>query len=242
MRLVIDLGNTQIKYYVFENDQIKYSCNVFIDYWKNNLIRIKGDYPLIENCIISDVNGTFTKDLKSALTPLPFIFCSIELKIPFKTIYEPKSKLGSDRIALLSACAIEYPNKNILVIDLGSCITYDILDKKGLHHGGVISPGYYMRYKAMHKFSSMLPSLEPNNNFNLLGTNTESAMHVGVSEGINSEIIGLITKYEKKFNPLTVIFTGGDTERLSKPFKNSIFAQPNFLAKGLNYLLVNNIN
>ena len=67
-------------------------------------------------------------------------------------------------------------------------------------------------------------------------------MHVGVSEGINSEIIGLITKYEKKFNPLTVIFTGGDTERLSKPLKNSIFAQPNFLAKGLNYLLVNNIN
>ena len=126
MRLVIDLGNTQIKYYVFDNDQIEYSCIVFIDEWRKNLITIKGDYPLIESCIISDVNRTFIKDLKRELSPLPFIFCSTKLKIPFKTIYEPKSKLGSDRIALLSACAIEYPNNNILVIDLGSCITYDL--------------------------------------------------------------------------------------------------------------------
>ncbi len=242
MKLIIDIGNTQIKYFVFENDKVKAYSAVSIDQWKNTLKKIKNDYPSIKNCIISDVNETITKDLKKALMPLPIIFCSLELRLPFKTLYEPSSKLGSDRIALLAACSIQYPNQNILVIDLGSCITYDILDRKGLHHGGAISPGYYMRYKAMHNFSSRLPTLEPKNNFPLLGTTTQSAMHVGVSQGIKAEIIELITKYEEKFDSLMVILTGGDAERLPKPLKNSIFAHSNFLAKGLNYLLVDNIN
>ncbi len=242
MNLIIDLGNTQIKYFVFENDIVKDYCSVLIDAWKNTLKKIKNKYPSIKNCIISDVNGTITKDLKKALAPLPIILCSSALKLPFSSNYKPSNQLGSDRIALLTASAMEYPNQNILVIDLGSCITYDILDRDGLHHGGVISPGYMMRYKAMHNFSGRLPFLKPKDNTTSLGTNTQSAMHVGVSQGIKNEIMGLIAKFEEDFDFLNVILVGGDAERLPKPFKNGIFAHQNFLAKGLNYLLVSNID
>jgi type III pantothenate kinase len=242
MNLIIDLGNTQIKYFVFENDKVKVYSSVSIDTWKNTLTKIKNKYPLIKSCIISDVNGSITNDLKKVLAPLPIILCSSALKIPFSSIYKPISQLGSDRIALLTASAMEYPNQNILIIDLGSCITYDILDRGGLHHGGAISPGYHMRYKAMHSFSGRLPFLEPKDNTTSLGTNTHSAMHVGVSQGIKNEIMGSIAKYEEDFDFLTVILTGGDSERLPKPFKNGIFAHQNFLAKGLNFLLDSNID
>ena len=240
MRVIIDLGNTRIKYFIFEDDKVKAYKTIYIDAWENTLIQIKKKYPSIKDCIISDVNGVITKDLKKALAPLPTIFCSSDLKLPFRTIYKPINQLGSDRIALLAACVIEYPNQNTLVIDLGSCITYDIIDQEGLHHGGVISPGYRMRYKAMHTFSGRLPFLEPKNNSTFLGTNTQNAMHVGVFQAIKNEIIGFIEQYEENFDFLTVILTGGDAERLPKPLKNSIFADEIFLARGLNYLLASN--
>tara|TARA_A100001011_G_scaffold162951_1_gene171450 strand:- start:54940 stop:55668 length:729 start_codon:yes stop_codon:yes gene_type:complete len=242
MRLIIDIGNTQIKYFVFIDDKVILFEAIPFDQWKNSLNKIRMDFPLIKNCIISDVNGKIIKDLENALSDLPVIFCSLELRLPFKTLYEPSSQLGPDRIALLAACALEYPNQNILVIDLGSCITYDILDMKGLHHGGAISPGYQMRYKAMHVFSGKLPILEPDDDFTSLGTTTKTSMHVGVSQGIKAELVGLICQYEEKFDFLTTILTGGDAERLPKPLKNTIFAHSNFLAKGLNYILASNID
>ena len=99
-----------------------------------------------------------------------------------------------------------------------------------------------MRYKAMHNFSGRLPFLEPKDKTTSLGTNTQSAMHVGVSQGIKNEIMVSIAKFEEDFDFLTVILAGGDAERLPKPFKNGIFAHQNFLANGLNYLLVSNID
>tara|TARA_S200000501_G_C20756840_1_gene714279 strand:- start:371 stop:1099 length:729 start_codon:yes stop_codon:yes gene_type:complete len=242
MQLIIDLGNTQIKYFVFNDNEVKLFEAISFDQWENTLNKIQNNFPLIKNCIISDVNGIITKELEKALSPMSVIFCSSELRLPFKTSYKPISQLGPDRIALLAACTLEYPKQNILVIDLGSCITYDLLDKKGLHHGGAISPGYRMRYRAMHTFTGRLPILEPKNDFTLLGTATKTSMHVGVSQGIKAEIMGLIRQYEEKFDFLTTILTGGDAERLPKPLKNSIFAHPNFLARGLNYLLASNIN
>ena len=93
MNLIIDLGNTQIKYFVFENETVKGYYAVLIDTWKNTLKKIKNKYPSIKNCIISDVNGTITKDLKKALAPLPIILCSSALKLPFSSRYKPSNQL-----------------------------------------------------------------------------------------------------------------------------------------------------
>ena len=242
MNLIIDLGNTRIKYFVFDNDDEIDSTNLNLLDWEIELNKLLDNYPSISRCIISDVNGSITSEIENFLSPLPLIYCSSELNLPFKSKYNPFSQLGSDRIALLTSSIIEYPEENILIIDLGTCITYDILTSNAIHLGGSISPGYFMRYKALNKFSGKLPLLEPEIVFNKLGENTKQSIHSGVTNGIISEIKETINHYRKEFKFLKVILSGGDAQKLSKTLKNTIFANKNFLAKGLNFILSSNVN
>ena len=242
MNLIIDLGNTRIKYFVFNNGNEIDSTNLNLNDWKIELNRLLDNYPSISRCIISDVNGCITMEIENFLSPLPFIYCSSELKLPFKSRYKPFNQLGSDRIALITSSMIEYPKEDILIIDLGTCITYDILTSNAIHLGGSISPGYLMRYRALNKFSGKLPLLEPEIVYNAIGENTEQAIHSGVTHGIISEIKETVNFYKKEFKFLKVILSGGDAQKLSKPLKNTIFANKNFLAKGLNFILSSNIN
>ena len=242
MRLIIDIGNTKIKFFVFNEMKQLDATATPLKLWEETLVTFQEQYSTLTHCIISDVNGNVLEELLLALKELPTLICSTKLKLPFRTKYHPKEQLGADRIALLAACSIEYPKQNILVIDLGSCITFDVLDKGGVHHGGAISPGITMRYKAMNNYSGNLPLLKPIPTKNLFGTATKEAIHSGVLKGVQAEIEGLIDQYHTKFENLTIILTGGDAERLSKPLKNSIFAHSNFLAKGLNFILSMNIS
>ena len=240
MQLIIDIGNTRIKYYVFD-------CNIILDSfseelinWEISLNKIKKSYPGLSKAILSDVNGSFEKQLQYALKKFQWFRCSIDLKLPFTTRYNPSLELGEDRIALLAACAYLYPKQDVLVIDLGSCITYDLLNREGVHQGGSISPGFLTRYKSMHHYSGKLPLLIPKKTKEDHGRSTETAIHSGVYNGIMNELKGVMEAYQLKYEHLTIILTGGDAEMLPKPFKNSIFAHSNFLAKGLNHILLMN--
>ena len=241
MQLIIDIGNTLIKYYVFEGESIIESCSEKYCDWHHSLDRILKVYPKLKAVIVSDVRGTILKELQEALKLLPVVLCSFDLKLPFTTKYTPSQQLGQDRIALLAACCKLYSNKNVLVIDVGSCITYDFIDQNAVHHGGAISPGFSMRYKSMHDYSGKLPLLQrEQQQNNLIGTSTVEAMHSGVFHGISHELQGIIASYQINHKHLTVILTGGDAQMLSKPLKNSIFAHSNFLAEGLNHILAMN--
>jgi len=237
MQLVIDIGNTMIKCYVFENDNIIASELDFINNWNRLLKGILISYSQVKIAIVSDVNSTFSKELNELLGEIDIINCSETLKLPFQTLYKPKNNLGADRIALLASCCLYYPDKSVLIIDLGSCITYDLIDSKGIHQGGSISPGFAMRYKSFNDHSGKLPLLGFKTLNDPIGISTEEAMHSGVYYGVLNELKGIIKWYHNKIDNLTVILTGGDAERLPKSFKNSIFVQSNFLAKGLNHIL-----
>ena len=240
MQLIIDVGNTRIKYYVFDGNIILDSFSEELINWEVSLNKIKKSYPGLSKAILSDVNGSFEKQLQFALKKFQWFRCSIKLKLPFTTRYNPSLELGEDRIALLAASAYLYPKQDVLVIDLGSCITYDLLNREGVHQGGSISPGFSTRYKSMHYYSGKLPLLIPKKTNEEFGRSTESAIHSGVYNGIRNELKCVIESYQLKYGNLTIILTGGDAEMLPKPFKNSIFAHSNFLAKGLNYILVMN--
>ena len=240
MQLIIDVGNTRIKYYVFDGNIILDSFSEELINWEFPLNKIKKSYPGLSKAILSDVNGSFEKPLQFALKKFQWFRCSIDLKLPFTTRYNPSLELGEDRIALLAASAYLYPKQDVLVIDLGSCITYDLLNREGVHQGGSISPGFSTRYKSMHYYSGKLPLLIPKKTNEEFGRSTESAIHSGVYNGIRNELKGVIESYQLKYGNLTIILTGGDVEMLPKPFKNSIFAHSNFLAKGLNHILVMN--
>jgi len=115
------------------------------------------------------------------------------------------------------------------------------MDAEKKYLGGAISPGISIRYKALHQFTANLPLLEKNN-FTLIGKDTKSSIHSGVLNGILQEIDGVIDQYKAKYQNLTVVLTGGDTNFLAKKLKSTIFANPNFLLEGLNSILIHNLD
>ena len=88
-----------------------------------------------------------------------FTFVSFETKVPFKNLYNTPKTLGVDRIALVCGAVIQFSNKNVLIIDAGTCITYDFLNDNNEYLGGAISPGIRMRYKSLNNYTAKLPFL-----------------------------------------------------------------------------------
>ena len=129
----------------------------------------------------------------------------------------------------------------MLIIDAGSCITYDFKNFKNEYLGGGISPGISMRFKSLNSFTANLPLISSTNSFKLVGDTTKSSLISGVMNGTVSEINGIIKQYFEEFKNIKIILTGGDSNFLRKRIKNSIFADQNFLLKGLNKLLEDNI-
>ncbi len=240
MNLILDIGNTRTKLAVFKvNDLILFE-NCKTKKLKKKIRKILKKFP-IKKGIISSVAENNKKIISLLQDKIPLLVLDYQTPIPFTNKYTTPKTLGVDRIALVTAAVKEFPNKNVLIIDAGTCITYDYVSKNKNYFGGAIAPGIKMRYKAMHQFTKKLPLLEPKLNITK-GNSTENAMHLGVINGVFLEIEGIISKYKSKNDNLTIVLTGGDTNFLSSLLKSSIFANPNFLVKGLNYILNYNLN
>jgi type III pantothenate kinase len=237
MNLIIDVGNTFIKLAIFSGGEIQYKRSSHIKDFINYLNQISKEYPKIDRCIISSVGRPTVAEISAAKKIAPVFVLSHEVTLPFRNQYATWETLGVDRIALVSAAASQFPEKNVLVIDTGSCITYDFLSAENIYLGGAISPGIEMRYKAMHTFTANLPLLEPKIPKNTVGDSTNNSMHIGVIQGVANELNGFIDEYIENFGNLTVILTGGDAHFLRDSIKNDIFANYNFLLEGLNYIL-----
>ena len=239
MNLIIDIGNTHVKSAVFQGETIIFQKRFTIMALKDTMRFIFDRYP-IERTIISNVSKLPKTVGKEIFKQYDAHQLTHHSKIPFKNRYTTPETLGVDRIALTAAAAHRFPARNVLVIDAGTCITYDFLNAENEYLGGAISPGISMRYKALHTFTGNLPLLQPDDFSDVTGNSTASSIHSGVINGIIHEINGIIAQYKEKYEDLTVILTGGDTQLLSERLKNSIFVEPNFLVTGLNIVLEHN--
>ena len=237
MNLVIDIGNTSVKVYLFENDQIVSKKILNEASLINHVKSLSKDYN-IKNIICSSVTKSYKIQLAKLFKDIEYYELSDKkLNIPFHNNYKTKNSLGQDRVGLVSAVFFKFPNANSLVVDIGTCITYDFIDSKNIYHGGAISAGIKMRYNSLNKFTSNLPLLEFNNVDKIIGCSTDESIHIGVSNGIIGEINEYINRLEKKYLKLNVIITGGDSAFLLNKIKNAIFADQDFLATGLNNIL-----
>ena len=239
MNLIIDTGNTRTKLAVFNRDSLQSVVKV-----KNSKIETALKTIFKNKDIAYSIISSVT-NIKDNVISLLKINTTVTIlndttKIPFKNLYKTPKTLGVDRIALMAAAQKKYPNQNVLVIDAGTCITYDFINKKNEYYGGAIAPGIKMKYKAMHHFTANLPLLKPDTTISL-GNSTKNAMHQGVINGSVLEIEGIINQHQKKYHNLTIVLTGGDTIFLAKLLKSGIFANPNFLLEGLNYILNYNL-
>ena len=242
--LVIDIGNTQIKLAVFDHDEMVDTAR-YEDIDKATISAILEKHS-ISKAIISSVkknSEAWEAGLKAKTTLLyfnPGIVKSINNR------YKTPQTLGADRLAAVVGAHSLFPNKNNLVIDGGTCITYDWVDAGGNYFGGSISPGLKMRYNALNYYTAALPLLEANVDFDgLYGDDTVAAITSGVQNGIKYELMGFIENYSSNKQNINIILTGGDNVFFDTLLKNSIFApyikkEPHLVLKGLNAAIEHN--
>ncbi len=233
-QLVIDLGNTLAKAAVYEgNDLIsreQFSTDTVLVDWLLSQRRIKRAIIGSVRPIPKDVMNLFSENKG-------FIVLGHETPLPFQLAYKSPHTLGRDRIAAVAAAFHRFPGQNVLVIDMGTCITFDLIDSEGIYRGGAISPGVGMRFKAMNRFTASLPLVEASESVPLIGDTTAGSLQSGVMHGVQAEISGIISAYEGIYKELTVLIGGGDNKYFDKRFKNNIFAASNLVLEGLKVIL-----
>lgn len=167
----------------------------------------------------------------------PVYNLSHNTRLPFEMDYLTPETLGLDRIALAAAAVSKYPGQDCLVIDAGTCITYDMVNRAGKFLGGAISPGVQMRFKALQHFTARLPLGGREYWKDMIGKSTHESIASGVINGTINEVSGTINQYAGRFPQLITVLTGGDAPLFDGLLKNTIFAAPDLLLEGLNHIL-----
>ena len=241
MNLIIDIGNTMLKVFLFEGKEINFTRQIETSQ-KQKVFDVLHQTDIIENGIVSSVvelEKGFLNQINTFCKRL--VFLDEHTKLPLINEYETESTLGKDRIAAVVGAYTVFPETSVLVIDAGTALTFEFITQTGRYLGGNISPGLSMRFKALNHYTSKLPLLESANDFPLLGRNTNQAIIAGVQNGIIFEIDNYINELKGKYNDLKVILTGGDSFFFAHKLKNTIFAEPFLTAIGLNRILQYNV-
>lgn len=229
--LCFDFGNTRKKVAVFKESEIQETIILKDDEAvaiAELLVKYKPEHTILSSVIIHDPIIETLLAEKSRFHKL-----SAATKINFTTPVGKPETIGADRLALIAAAVHFYPEKNNLIIGLGSCITYNFVNQYHQFLGGGISPGMDMRFKAMHDFTALLPLEKETWNYPLIGYDTRTNLQSGVLHGMAAEIDGITEKYGLKYSKFNVVLTGGNSSYFAGQLKTRIFADHNFLFKGL---------
>jgi type III pantothenate kinase len=237
MNLVIDSGNSAAKVGIFDDEKLldKLTFTV-LDDLRSFLAR--ADYSYV---IVSSVKEDADTILSMSHKAKRKFVLNAHLPLPITNLYTTPKTLGMDRLAGVCGAVQLFPGVPCLVIDAGTCITYDIIDGDRNYYGGGISPGLHMRFRAVHTFTAKLPLVSPKKPANLVGDTTESSIQSGVVNGMMAEMDGIIRLYTEKFPGLRVILCGGDAGFFENQLKASIFASPELVLLGLNSILIHNV-
>ena len=229
--LCLDFGNTRLKAALFENDIFKVELELGDD--SNETIeKLLAQYQPQKAILSSVINhNPGVETILSEQTR--FHKLSHLTKANFTTPVGKPETIGADRLALVAAAVHYFPRKNNLVVGLGSCITYNFINQDHEFLGGSISPGMEMRFKSMNQQTALLPLVQKDWNFPVIGYDTKTNLQSGVIAGITYEIGGFIDFYAQKYANFNVVLTGGDAGYFARQLKNRIFADLNFLFKGL---------
>lgn len=241
MFLVIDLGNTNHKAGLFSSGKL-----IWTGSWKTltptRLNRIFHKNPGITHSIISSVIQYPTSNIQHLYDKTSCLELTESTPVPITNKYRSPSTLGKDRLASAVAASLLFPGTDCLVINAGTCITYDFINREKEYLGGAISPGMQMRFKALHTFTSKLPLVSVLTDPPLTGTDTDSSIVSGVVNGMAGEIDSIAKQYLGLFPELKIILSGGDANYLVNRLKIGIFALPNIVLYGLNEILRFNFN
>jgi type III pantothenate kinase len=243
MNLIIDIGNTVSKIGVLSDGVVLFKgVTSDKETLEAVLVKVEKLYPAIQACILATVKE---KNLTiNALLKQNYVLVELDSNTPVPIInkYGSPQTLGPDRLAAAVGASYIFKNANVLVVDIGTCMTFDFVNQQGEYLGGAISPGMDMRYKALHEFTSKLPEVKADGVYtNLIGTTTIESIRSGVQGGMVAEINGVIEEYTNNCKELKVILTGGHCDFFVKKLKNTIFVAPDLVLEGLNIILNHNV-
>lgn len=242
VNLCIDWGNSRVKTGLFD---------------QNGRLTEKGDFSATEVqaaiqaiidrhqpagvivCSVNSESAGITEMLRGQIKHI--VILDNNTSVPIMNAYHSPETLGPDRLALVVGAYSEFPDKNNLVVCLGTCITYNFIQKNKAFRGGAISPGLHMRLQALHNFTDRLPEVPVAGDLLLLGYDTETSMRSGAVNGMACEIDGMVQAFASQYPDFNAILTGGDEPYFGSKLKNKIFADPNLLLKGLNLILKHNV-
>ncbi len=242
MNLCLDIGNTRTKAAIFNKKGTLVKLKIFDELTRALLDGFIREHT-VYNCIVSSVkipNAFIEEWLKNHLDY--FIKLSHKTPIPIQNDYATPNTLGKDRLAAIIGATAYYPSENVLVIDAGTCITYDFMNEKKSYKGGGIAPGIQMKFKALYQFTDQLPLVPFDELGNLIGHDTRTSILSGVAWGTIAEVDGIIDRYRSFAPTLKVLLTGGDTNFFVGKLKNEIFAAPNLVLEGLNQIINYNVS
>jgi type III pantothenate kinase len=238
--LTVDVGNTSASVALFRNDSLvevkslrkpqALDLAAFLSRRKTQ--PVAGIY--------SSVVSRQPRWLSGLKRRMPLQAVQPGMNLPVNLLYRSPHSLGTDRLCGMAGARQLFPGQPVLVIDAGTCITYDILDRHGRYPGGSISPGMHMRLSALHDYTSRLPRVQPGPMNELTGRDTAGSILTGVLHGLAFEIAGFVSAYRKQYKGLRVVMTGGDMPRLVKLLKSDIFAAPHLIHLGLYEILRKN--
>jgi type III pantothenate kinase len=229
--LCLDFGNTRKKAALFHNKEIK--DTVLLNDDTNASLQSLIDQFKPDKSILSSVINHDPEIETRLAANTKFHKLSHLTKLSFTTPVGKPETIGTDRLALAAAAVHFYPKKNNLIIGLGTCITYNFINKFHEFMGGGISPGMEMRLKSLNYYTAKLPLVKADSNAPLIGYDTNTNILSGVVIGMAMEIDGMIDAYKQKFGNFNVALTGGDLAHLAPHLKNKIFADPDLIFKGL---------
>ncbi len=235
-QIAIDVGNTRIKYGIFDGQNLL-EANQVQDL--SELAEVVQQYK-VQHAIISSV-----RHLEQAHLSVPgeIMWLTPAVRVPITNNYGTPQTLGMDRLAGVIGASSLFSGQDCLVIDAGTCITFDFINRDAIYLGGSISPGLDMKFKALHTFTGKLPLVEQveKEEVPLIGRNTFECLQSGVLNGTLAEVEGMIMKHKQQLPNLVTVICGGDAPFFEKNVKAPIFVVPNLVLIGLNRILNYNV-
>lgn len=240
--LVVDIGNSSVKLAVFKGVHLLHK-SITAEPEPELLLQLIKDFE-VKKSILSAVRPAVSATEELLKTHTKFIRFNHQTSLPIINHYQSRETLGLDRLAGLMGARHFFPHQRVLVIDAGTCITYDLLDQQEQYFGGSISPGIQLRLQSLHHFTGKLPLVAFDTDFQLLeGRNTQESILAGVLNGVLAEVQGVIEKYWQKYSEMQIVLCGGDAHFFDTRLKNSIFARsvclkPDLVLIGLNEIIL----
>lgn len=238
MNLIVDIGNSTAKAAVFDGNHMVVRKRLGAAA-ADALAMLASDFP-IDACACGSVGADMpaVRQMLEHIAPGRVLHVNGLTPVPLVIAYRTPETLGADRLAAAVGAAALMPAAEVLVIDVGTCITLDRVTADGRYLGGNISLGMGMRLRALHDQTARLPLVGTDGPQPDFGYDTATAIRSGVIQGMAREIEGYVARFQRLHERSKVFLTGGNAYRFAQEL--DVERNDTLVETGLNAILAHN--